>query len=619
MKKSCFFVFLAFLFAVSCSGSKDAPVPCITVGDCPDSSYSCLDGWCVSVNAADDGLSGGNSSDDTLPDGGQNGGGNSSEDGGENNGNGDGKEGNDKENEEPDSELPDPVKPDDDEKPESSSDNDTAENSDKDNAENSDKDDESSDKDGGETSDSDGEENDGETADGNGGEENTDKENGDDTDGGSDTDSENGGDGDSENGGGDSENGGDADNDSDADADSGNGGETPEDTVSGCSEDSDCALNPGKKYCNTAEGKCVICLSDEHCDPALGQNCNLATNECVSNATCAAAVAQLPNGGVYNWDDGTTQYFSTNTYWGLVESSVIPARSGSHSFGKYSGYTQNSDYTSVLEQVRDLSSCSQCALKAHFYVKGKNYSYTCTNTNQTFIHPTCNGEGVTTAANKTGVTWSQWTIPPEAPWEDARLDSGKDFLSVATACRYSAAAWTDLEWTIPETCKTDQFVFAFRFRSDSSVTGPGLVVDDLTIAPAATAYVPNGEFESATAGYIKGWACDLDFITKNVLIKVEYYKNKDESAVAAERWVYANREITPSEESPLAVQCSATYNHGFGVPFDSGLKAVLGIGTHSAAVFAVDVPSAETLCGGTYTKLGETKEFEITEAVDPKK
>lgn len=581
MRKSCFFVFLAFLFVVSCSSSKDAPLPCITVGDCPDSSYSCLDGWCVVFDTGENG-------------------GNSSESGENNNGGGEDSGKYD------DSDSSDQVKPDDDGNSESQSDNDPAENSDKESAEENDSA-ENSDKDDAETSDSDStEENDGD--------ENTDKENSDDID-----KDENGGDDDPENGDGDSENGGDADSDSDADADSGNGGEIPEDTVSGCSQDSDCALNPGKKYCNTAAGKCVICLIDEHCDPALGQNCNLATNECVSNATCAAAVAQLPNGGVYDWEDGTTQGFSTNTYWGLVESSVIPARSGSYSFGKYSGYTQNSDYTSVLEQVRDLSSCSQCALKAHFYVKGKNYSYTCTNTNQTFIHPTCNGEGVTTAANKTGVTWSQWTIPPEAPWEDARLDSGKDFLSVATACRYSAAAWTDLEWTIPETCKTDQFVFAFRFRSDSSVTGPGLVVDDLTIAPAATAYVPNGEFESAVGGYVKGWACDLDFITKNVLIKVEYYKNGDESAVAAERWVYANREITPSEESPLAVQCSATYNHGFGVPFDSGLKAVLGIGTHSAAVFAVDVPSAETLCGGTYTKLGETKEFEITEAVDPKK
>ena len=155
----------------------------------------------------------------------------------------------------------------------------------------------------------------------------------------------------------------------------------------------------------------------------------------------------------------------------------------------------------------------------------------------------------------------------------------------------------------------------FPFGEHIFVGLPGLFVDNLTIAPAATEFVPNGTFESAENGYVKGWACDLDSKNKNVLVKVEYYKNKDESLVAAERWVYAK--LLRPDDSALEIQCGETYNHGFEVPFDNDLRTLLGAGTHSAAVFAVDIPSADTHCAGTYTKLGEAKDFEIIDS-DPK-
>lgn len=511
MKKSCFFVFLAFLFIVSCSGSNKSPLPCITVSDCPDSSYSCLDGWCV-VNTIDDGdLNGGNSSGDTLPDGG-----NSQEDG-KNNNNDDEKDN--------DSELPDPVKPDDDGNSESSSDKDSAEVSDSDGIEGNDS---------SETSDvDDTEENDGETTDGNGGED------GDNESDPSSNDEENSGDEDADSG-----NGGDADIDNDADHDL----EIP-------------------------------------ADPAA----------------CADAIAALPNGGKYDWDDGTTQGFSTNNYWNLVDSSVIPARSGNYSFGKYSQYTVNKDQISPLSIATDLSQCAQCTVKASFYVKGKICNGNCEA--QTFLHPTCNGEGNTTVVDKTVTTWSQWTIPPESPWVDDDLDF---FKAKANNNQYSAVAWKDLEWTIPEICKTDQFVFALRFRSSSGVPGPGLVVDDLTIY-ATTKNEPKGEFESAEDGKVTGWACDPDAYPEKVPVKVRYYKNKDESVVAAERSVDAESERTD------LTQCGGTYNHGFEIPLDAEVATVLGIGTHSAAVFAGDLPAE---CAGTYKLIG-IKEFEIT-SLDPK-
>lgn len=580
MKKSCLFLIFAFLFIVSCSGSDDAPIACITAGDCPDSSYSCFDGWCVVANLGnDDEFNGGNSSGNDLPDESQNEGGDSTE-------NGD----NDKENTN-DSEHNEPVTDDKD----GHSDADSASDSDQ-----------ASDSDNAETPDS-------ETPDGNGGEEDPDKENGegngdgdpslnDNENSSDDTDTAENGDGDSSS----------SDNENTNDDDSaGNGGESSEnhgDPTTTCEQDSDCAGNLNRTRCNG--GICVICLSNDDCDTALGQNCDLSTHECVSNATCAAAIAKLPHGGKFDWEDGTTQGFSTNTYWDLVESSVLPARSGNYSFGKYSQYTVNKDQISPLSTATDLSQCAQCTVKASFYVKGQICNGNCEA--QTFLHPTCNGEGNTTVVDKTVTTWSQWTIPPESPWVKDDLDF---FKAKANNNQYSAVAWKDLEWTIPETCKTDQFVFALRFRSSSLVAGPGLVVDDLTIEPAATDFVPNGEFESATNGYVKGWACDLDSKNKNVLVKVEYYKNKDESVAAAERWVYAK--LLRPDDSALQIQCGETYNHGFEVPFDNDLRTVLGAGTHSAAVFAVDIPSADTHCAGTYTKLDETKEFEISES-DPK-
>lgn len=516
MRKSCFFVFLAFLFIVSCSSGDEPLVPCVTVSDCPDNSYSCFDGFCVHAGAVTDPSD--PASGDTLPDGETNDG-NSSSDNGNNN--------------DDDSSLPDPVKPDDDGNSESQSDKDSAETPDSDGTEGNDS---------SENPDVDNtEENDGETNDGNGGDDDADSENGE-----SDpslNDEENSGDEDADTDNGNTDNDADVDNDADHDV------EPP-----------------------------------------------------TEPAACAAAIAALPHGGKYDWDDGTTQGFSTNTYWNLVESSVIAARSGSYSFGKYSQYTVNKDQISPLSTATDLSACKECMVKASFYVKGQICNGNCTA--QTFLHPTCNGEGNTTVVDKTVSTWSQWTIPPESPWVDDDLDF---FKAKANNNQYSAVAWKDLEWTIPDTCMTDEFVFALRFRSSSLVAGPGLVVDDLKIY-TTTKNEPKGEFESAEDGKITGWACDPDAYFEKVPVKVRYYKNKDESVVAAERSIDAE-----SEKTDLT-QCDGTYNHGFEIPLDGELAAVLGIGTHSAAVFVGDLPKE---CAGTYKWMG-TKEFEITN-IDPKK
>ncbi len=539
MRKSCFFVFLAFLFVISCSNGDDPLIPCITVADCPDTSYSCFDGFCVHAGAVVDPTDSDNdsSSGNTVPDDGQNDDENSS-DGNNNNNDGD-------------SERPDSVNDNENSEP-SSDDKDNEETSDSDGAESGDS---------SETSD-DTEENDGENNDGNSGENDADSNNEE-----NDNSSENN-DGDADSDSNDSEN-------PDVDADSGNSGDTD---------------------------------NDADVDNDTDNEVELPTEP----AACAAAIAALPNGGKYNWDDATTQGFSTNNYWNLVESSVLAARSGSYSFGKYSankGYSQNMDYTAALGPA-DLSACKTCMVKATFYAKGKNYFSTCTNSNRTFIHPTCNGEGITTATNATGVSWSQ---TPASPWVSTKEDSGVEFLTYATGCRYTSdTIWVDeyhnkpLMWTIPDTCLTDEFVFGLRFRSDGSVEGHGLVVDDLTIY-AATKNEPKGEFESAENGEITGWACDPDAYSEKVPVKVRYYKNKNESVVAAERSVDAESERTD------LTQCNGTYNHGFEIPFDAELAAVLGIGTHSAAVFAGDLPAE---CAGTYKLIGK-KEFQIT-SLDPK-
>jgi len=552
MKKSCFFVFLAFLFIVSCSNGDEPLIPCLTVSDCPDSSYSCFDGFCVHAGAVIDPSApdSDTTSDDTLPEGDKNDGDSSSENGESNN--------------DDDSTLPDSGKPDNDGNSESQSDKDSAETSDSDGKEGNDSDPSL-----------------------------TDNENSDDTD-----TAENG----------ESDSSPDDENTNDGDTDE-NGGESSEnhgDPATTCGQDSDCAGNLNRTRCNG--GTCVICLSNDDCDTALGQNCDLTTHECVSNATCAAAIAKLPHGGKFDWEDGTSQGFSdsaayTYPYWDVVPAASLPAEvepvlthGGNYSFGKYTNvtsekYKSNTDQVSALSST-DLTQCSECKVKAKFYVRGKSWTTSCSNDTKDYLNPTCKGSG-------------------SSSWVEDGVNS-----FITKICSYSEAKWTEMEWTVPESCKTEDFVFGLRFRSDIMVEGPGLFVDNLTIAPAATEFFPNGAFESATNGYIKGWACDLDSKNKNVLVKVEYYKNNDESVVSAERWVYAK--LLRPDDPVLQIQCDETYNHGFEVPFDSTLMTVLGAGTHSAAVFAVDIPSADTHCAGTYTKLGETKEFEIG-GLDPKK
>jgi len=316
----------------------------------------------------------------------------------------------------------------------------------------------------------------------------------------------------------------------------------------------------------------------------------------VDPAACAAAIVQLPHGGKYDWEDGTTQGFSdyatyANPYWNVVPATSLPdevepvlTHGGNYSFGNYSTYKPSTNHYSVLPAT-DLSQCSHCKVKAKFYVRGANWITSCDNNNYDYLESTC-WDGVKNS------------------WVDPKFDDGYTFLS--KRCTYSKQKWTELEWTIPESCKTETFLFALRFKSDSSVEGPGLFVDNLTIY-ATTSNEPKGEFESAENGTITGWACDPDAYSEKVPVIVRYHKNKNESVVSAERKVYAEIEKTG------LTQCGGTNNHGFEIPFDTELATALGLGTHSATVFIGDLP---TDCAGTYKKIG-TKEFEIT-SLDPK-
>lgn len=558
MKRNLFWLVLTLLFVVSCSNGDEPLIPCITVSDCPDSSYSCFDGFCVHAGAVVDpvGSDSDTSSGETLPDGGQNEGGNTND--------------NDSEN---DSDLPEPAAVDNDENSEPSSDKDSAENSDKDTAEASDKDEESSDEDGTQTSDGDSvEENDSETTD-NGGNENADKENISDADNEEGNDAETsdenttGNDADNENN--DSEGGDDSDNDGGSDGDSDSVGD--EDTEIGDMDNN----------------------IDADVDNDADHDVELPTDP----AACADAIAALPHGGKYDWEDGTPQGFAdyatyTYPYWNVVPTTLLPdevepvlTHGGSYSFGNYSTYKSSTNHYSVLP-VTNLSQCGQCKVKAKFYVRGANWITSCDNNNYDYLESTCKGSA-------------------ESSWVDPKFDDGYTFLS--KKCTYSKQKWTELEWTIPESCKTETFLFGLRFKSDSYVEGPGFVVDNLTIY-ATTKNEPKGEFESAENGTITGWACDPDAYSEKVHVRVRYYKNKDESVVAAERSIDAE-----AERIDLTTQCNGTYNHGFEIPFDDGLAAVLGIGTHSAAVFIGDLPAD---CAGTYKWMG-TKEFEITN-LDPK-
>jgi len=403
--------------------------------------------------------------------------------------------------------------------------------------------------------------------------------------------------------GNDGENNDDTDGENGNDAD--NGGDDDPATVENCTKNEDCLSNPNNIRCDANSGKCVMCISDDDCLAVYGQSCDLTTHECVSNKTCAAAIEKMPHGGKFDWEDGKTQGFSTNVYWDVVNNTTVS--NGKYSFGQYSGYTDNMDYTSVLQPV-DLSLCSACKVNVLYFAKGK-VPYA--ENGYDFIHPTCNGIGTTTARNSTGGTQ---TLAPQSPWDIWEMADAY-YQKVNS---YSTVAWTKSEWELPKACRTSQFVFGLRFSSNGSISYVtdhnylGLVVDDLTIAPAATEFVPNGEIESAEGGNIKGWACDLDANSKNVLVKIEYYKNKDESAAAALRWAYAKLQ-RPGDPAVLA-GCSETSNHGFEMPFDDGLKNILGEGTHSAAVFAVDIPAAENNCSGVYKKLGETREFVVSSA-----
>ena len=123
MKKSILFIFIAFLFVVSCSNGDDPLIPCVTVSDCPDSSYSCLDSYCVHNGANIDPTASDDSSD-TLPDSGENDGGDTSDDA-------------EIQDDPDDNDLPEPVSNDDDDTP-AVSDEDCEDNDDNDDYDNND-------------------------------------------------------------------------------------------------------------------------------------------------------------------------------------------------------------------------------------------------------------------------------------------------------------------------------------------------------------------------------------------------------------------------------------------------------------------------------------------------
>ena len=527
MKKNLLLFVVIALFVISCSSDEES-LPCITIADCPDSSFVCLDGECV-VSTADEGA---------ADNDGGNGGGSGTSDGNNSNGGGDNSSSDDDNG--GDNGLPDPTPSDDD------ADSTADEDSDAD------------------TSDS-GSDNDADTdTSDSGSDDDTDTSDTDTSDSGSDDDTDTS---DTDT----SDSGSDDDTDTDT-SDSGSDNDTDTDTSdSGSDDDTDTDTSDSGDSGHDAE------------EPAdLG--------------SCAAAIAQLPHGGIYDWEDGTSQGFSdyatyANPYWNVVPAASLPAEvepvlthGGSYSFGNYSTYKPSTNHYAVLPAT-DLSQCSHCKVKAKFYVRGANWITSCDNNNYDYLESTCKGSA-------------------ESSWVDPKFDDGYTFLS--KRCTYSKQKWTELEWTIPESCKTETFLFGLRFKSDSSVEGPGLVVDNLTIS-ITTSNEPVGAVESAENGKITGWACDLDAASEKVIVKVQYHKNKDESVVSAERKVYAEIERTD------LTQCGGTFYHGFKVPFDAELATALGLGTHSATVFIGDLP---TDCAGTYKKIG-TKEFEIT-SLDPK-
>lgn len=367
-----------------------------------------------------------------------------------------------------------------------------------------------------------------------------------------------------------------------------------------CETSADCSANFNKILCDTAAGKCVICVSDSDCRTELGEGCDPASNECVQASNCFAAIRKLPHGGFYDWDDNTSQGFIPNTYWNVNDKL---SRSGSYSYGRYNenmNYSANMDFISLLAECDpaeancfsgDLSACSVCTVDVTFYHSGKTGDST--GNPRDYIHPVCNGAGNKQVKNSTNSLNSS-THVPESHWSYAQFHN--------QFWNYPNNFSTQLKWTMDSSCLTDKFVFGMRFWSNSSGQSAGLVADDLRIAPAASE-APVGKIISAESEKITGWACDPDKLSAYLLLQVKYYKNGDKSADPIVKNIRAA--LQKPDFSDMITQCN-TNNHGFEMLHDEELKSLLGSGTHTVDVLAFDLQASKNLCGSGYTAIGET-------------
>ena len=284
--------------------------------------------------------------------------------------------------------------------------------------------------------------------------------------------------------------------------------------------------------------------------------------QCWSGLTCQNAIWSLPNGGSYNWDDGTQGWNTTTNYW---KRTTAQQRSGTHGFGFYDswdGYYNNWDETAWFTSSQNMSTCSSCSnVTLKYWVKG----YT-EGGNFDYIHATCNGNGNTTR-------------------DQNQSNVGGSFSS-----------WTESSWGIPSSCLTSTFRLGMRFRSDSSVVEEGIVIDDMYLAPASTA--PQGSFDSidGSTGYLYGWTCDGNDYNTATLVYLVFYKDGNTTNPAQTRWVRANIQ----REQAVGDICGGNRNHGFGYTLDAALKTALGSGTHSVNAYAVDIAGSTGTCGGSF-------------------
>lgn len=367
-----------------------------------------------------------------------------------------------------------------------------------------------------------------------------------------------------------------------------------------CETNADCSENFNKVICDTAAGKCVICVSDSDCRVELGEGCDLSSNECVQAANCFASIQKLPHGGSYDWDDNTSQGFIPNTYWNVNDKL---SKSGNYSYGRYDenmNYSANMDFISLLAECDpadagcysgDLSGCSACTVNVTFYHAGKTGDST--GSARDYIHPVCNGTGNKEVKNSTNSLNSS-THVPQSHWSYAQFHN--------KFWNYSDNFTNPLKWQMDSSCLTDKFVFGMRFWSNSSGQSAGLVADDLKIAPADSE-APVGMIVSADSEKIAGWACDPDKKSAYLLLQLKYYKNGDKSQAPVVKNIRSA--LQRPDFSGMTEQCN-TSNHGFEMLHDDELKGLLGSGTHAVVVSAFDLHASKNLCGSGYFTIGET-------------